>query len=42
MHSRIEILEIEELIEGADDGIAERRRLFFKLFDSERLQRRGN
>jgi hypothetical protein len=42
VHSGIEILEIEKLIEGADDGIAERRRLFFKLLDAERLQRRRN
>ena len=41
VHSGVEILEIEELIEGADDGIAERRRLFFKLLDTERLQRPG-
>jgi hypothetical protein len=42
VYSGVEVLEIEELIEGADDGIAERRRLFFKLLDAERLQRRRN
>jgi hypothetical protein len=39
VHTGVEILEIEELIEGADDRIAERSRLFFQLFDTERLQR---
>ena len=37
----VEILEIEELIESADDGIAERGGLFFELLDAERLQRSG-
>ena len=37
----VEILEIEELIESADDGIAERGRLLFELLDAERLERPG-
>jgi hypothetical protein len=42
VYSGIEILKIEELIERADNGIAERGGLLFKLLDAERLQRRGN
>jgi hypothetical protein len=37
----VEILEIEKLIESADDGIAEGGRLLFELLDAERLQRPG-
>jgi hypothetical protein len=38
----VEILEIQELIEGTDDGIAQCSRLFFQLLDPERLQRPEN
>jgi hypothetical protein len=31
----VEIFQVEELIEGADDGIAERGRLFFELLDAK-------
>src|SRR5882672_8044179 len=39
MHAGVEVLQVQELVEGADDGIAERTRLFFELFDAQRLQR---
>jgi hypothetical protein len=35
----VEIFQVEELVEGADDGIAEGSRLFFELLDAKRLQR---
>jgi len=35
----VEILQVEELIERADDRIAKRRNLLFELFDAERFQR---
>src|SRR5216684_2469966 len=35
----IQILEIEELVESADDGSAKRGGLFLKLLDAQRLQR---
>jgi len=38
----VKVLEIKELIKGADDGIAECGRLFFQLLDPERLQRPEN
>ncbi len=39
MHSGVEILQVEELIERADDRFAKRGSLFFELFDAERVQR---
>src|SRR5258708_9563522 len=39
VHTGVEVLEIEKLIEGAEDRIAGRRRLFFQLLDAERLER---
>ena len=35
----VEILQVEELIERADDRIAKRGNLLFELFDAERFQR---
>jgi hypothetical protein len=37
----VEIFQVEELIEGANDRIAERSRLLFELLDAKRLQRAG-
>jgi hypothetical protein len=39
VYAGIQILEIEELVKGADDGSAKRGSLFLKLLDAERLQR---
>src|SRR5882724_618112 len=38
----VEILQIEKLIERADDGIAESGGLLFELFDAKRLQPQGS
>jgi hypothetical protein len=42
VYASVEVLEVEELIERADDGIAKRGGLFFELLDAERLQPHGN
>lgn len=39
MHARVEVFQIEELVESANDRIAERGRSFFELLDAESLQR---
>src|SRR5207244_1114500 len=39
MHTGIEVFQVEELIERADDRIAKRGNLLFELLDPERLQR---
>ena len=39
MNAGIEILEIEQLIEGANDGIAESGSLLFESLNPERIQR---
>ena len=39
MHAGVEVLKIEELIEGTNHRIAERGRLLFELFDAQGLRR---
>jgi len=39
MHAGVEILEIEELVEGANDGIAEGGSLLFELLDAKQIRR---
>ena len=39
MHAGVEVLKIEELIEGANDGIAESGSLFFELLDAKQIRR---
>ncbi len=39
VHAGVEVFQVEELVEGADDRIAKRGSLFLKLLDAERLQR---
>ena len=39
MHASVEILQIEKLIEGADDGTAKGRDLFLHLLDAEGFRR---
>ncbi len=39
MNTSVEVLKIEELVEGTDDRIAERGSLLFELLNPERIQR---